>query len=911
MDIFASTILRERPCTHSQNPIRIRTSAISLMTHIAKYAAAFICASLLGVFTVLGDHISEPQARSIAARGMAALAKTHTRGATSPSLRLSYQQVADNGQADLYVYTPSEGEGFIIVAGDDCLPQIVGYSTDNRFKPDSIPAPLKNMFTRYGQLIKAMSGCLRGAQRPALRSWNAVEPLLGNLAWGQGNPYNALTPKVDGNRAPTGCVATALAQVMRYHCWPANGIGKGVYTINGKNKKTVSIDGHSYNWTTMHNSYGSTTSTEENYAVARLLYDVGVAARMSYSKWESSAFSAYAATALIENFSYSRALRAMNRMYHTSDEWEAAIQEELQAKRPVYYAGGSPGGGHAFVCDGYDGKSLYHINWGWNGLSNGYYALIELLPGSQGIGAGGGGGYITEQDMIVGVQPDYVKTDPKPLIYAEKFKIDDTKPAPGSSAIQAIVSAFNYSGKAISGNLGVEVVNAANVETAAQFKANSGDKDIKLGWGPNDTTVNISTDDLTPGTYRVFPSFYMSDTKTWERIRVPLNEPQFWTLSVGNGGEVTVLKDNAYKVSLIVTGITTPRYEGQNTVSITYTNFGSVPYNGLIGFRLVSDKSNTSFSSDGKGVYYTNSFIEPGGSVTYKDLAIDTKDATNGLKANYVQVLYDSTNQKYNPDDNLRLIPHHVLTTIPISTVKKELKSPLCKILSSTPRTCKQGDLLSVQVSVKLDDAGAYFSGPIELQFLQSDSKGTWIRGNLGRTAYVTLNGISEETLTFEGNVGVASGEYILSVGVLKYDPKENNTLWYSANPQSEGVFEEVERSITVELSSDTALSTLPIVLHLDEMKSTAVETPAQLPLRAYPNPARSVVYVQTVNGLPIRSAALYTLHGQCVKRIDLGATSTPDSAVIDVSQLPKGLYILHAFGEANGQNGSVKIVVE
>lgn len=881
------------------------------MTHIAKYAAAFICASLLGVFTVLGDHISEPQARSIAARGMAALAKTHTRGATSPSLRLSYQQVADNGQADLYVYTPSEGEGFIIVAGDDCLPQIVGYSTDNRFKPDSIPAPLKNMFTRYGQLIKAMSGRLRGAQRPALRSWNAVEPLLGNLAWGQGNPYNALTPKVDGNRAPTGCVATALAQVMRYHCWPANGIGKGVYTINGKNKKTVSIDGHSYNWTTMHNSYGSTTSTEENYAVARLLYDVGVAARMSYSKWESSAFSAYAATALIENFSYSRALRAMNRMYHTSDEWEAAIQEELQAKRPVYYAGGSPGGGHAFVCDGYDGKSLYHINWGWNGLSNGYYALIELLPGSQGIGAGGGGGYITEQDMIVGVQPDYVKTDPKPLIYAEKFKIDDTKPAPGSSAIQAIVSAFNYSGKAISGNLGVEVVNAANGETAAQFKANSGDKDIKLGWGPNDTTVNISTDDLTPGTYRVFPSFYMSDTKTWERIRVPLNEPQFWTLSVGNGGEVTVLKDNAYEVSLIVTGITTPRYEGQNTVSITYTNFGSVPYNGLIGFRLVSDKSNTSFSSDGKGVYYTNSFIEPGGSVTYKDLAIDTKDATNGLKANYVQVLYDSTNQKYNPDDNLRLIPHHVLTTIPISTVKKELKSPLCKILSSTPRTCKQGDLLSVQVSVKLNDAGAYFSGPIELQFLQSDSKGTWIRGNLGRTAYVTLNGISEETLTFEGNVGVASGEYILSVGVLKYDPKENNTLWYSANPQSEGVFEEVERSITVELSSDAALSTLPIVLHLDEMKSTAVETPAQLPLRAYPNPARSVVYVQTVNGLPIRSAALYTLHGQCLKRIDLRATSTPDSAVIDVSQLPKGLYILHAFGEANGQNGSVKIVVE
>ena len=352
-------------------------------------------------------------------------------------------------------------------------------------------------------------------------------------------------------------------------------------------------------------------------------------------------------------------------------------------------------------------------------------------------------------------------------------------------------------------------------------------------------------------------------------------------------------------------------YEGQNAISITYTNNGSVPYNGLIGFRLVSDESNTSFSSDGKGVYYTNSFIEPGSSVTYEDLVIDTKDKTNGLKANYVQILYDSTNQKYNPNDNLRLIPHHVLTTIPITTVKKELKSPLCKILSSPPSTCKQGDPLSVQVSVKLNDAGAYFSGPIELQFLQSDSKGTWIRGSLGRTAYVTLDGISEVTLTFEGNVSVAAGGYTLSVGVLKYDPKEDNTLWYSANPQSEGVFEEVERSITVELSSDAALSTLPIVLHLDEMKSTAVETPAQLPLRAYPNPARSVVYVQTGNGLPIRSAALYTLHGQCVKRIDLRATSTPDSAVIDVSQLPKGLYILHAFGEANGQNGSVKIVVE
>lgn len=881
------------------------------MTHIAKYAAAFICASLLGVFTVLGDHISEPQARSIAARGMAALAKTHTRGATAPSLRLSYQQVADNGQADLYVYTPSEGEGFIIVAGDDCLPQIVGYSTDNRFKPDSIPAPLKNMFTRYGQLIKAMSGRLVGAQRPALRSWNAVEPLLGNLAWGQGKPYNALTPKVDGNQSPTGCVATALAQVMRYHCWPANGIGKGVYTINGKNKKTVSIDGHSYNWTTMHNSYGSTTSTEENYAVARLLYDVGVAARMSYGKWESSAYSAYAATALIENFSYSRALRAMNRMYHTSDEWEAAIQEELQAKRPVYYAGGSPGGGHAFVCDGYDGKSLYHINWGWNGLSNGYYALIELLPGSQGTGAGGGGGYITEQDMIVGIQPDYVKTDPKPLIYAEKFKINATRLTPGSSAIQAVVSAFNYSGKAISGNLGVEVVNAADGKTVAQFKADSGDSNMKLGWGPNDTTISISTGDLDPGTYRVFPSFYMSDTRTWERIRVPLNEPQFWTLSVGNGGEVTVLRDNAYKVSLFITGITPPRYEGQNAISITYANFGSVPYNGLIGFRLVSDESNTSFDSDGKGVYYTNSFIEPGGSVTYKDLAIDTKDATNGLKANYVQVLYDSTNQKYNPNDDLSFIPHHVLTTIPITTVEKKLEGPLCKILTTIPDKCKQGDPLSVQVSVKQDDAEAYFSGPIELQLLQSDNNGIWIRGNLGQTAYVTLDGISEVTLTFEGNVGVAAGGYTLAVGFKKYKEDEKKTYWYTANPQTKDAKKEVERDITVEQGSDAALSTLPIVLHLDEMKSTAVESAAQLPLRAYPNPARSVVYVQTVNGLPIRSAVLYTLHGQCVKRIDLNATATPNSAIIDVSQLPKGLYILRAFGEAKGQNGAVKIVVE
>lgn len=881
------------------------------MAQVAKYAAACICASLLGIFSVFGDHISEPQARSIAARGMAAIAKSHTRGATSPRLRLTYQQVADNGQADLYVYTPSDGQGFIIVAGDDCLPQIVGYSTDNRFHPDSIPAPLKKMFSRYGQLIKAMSGRLMGPQRPALRSWNAVEPLLGNLAWGQGKPYNALIPKVNGSQSPTGCVATAMAQVMRYHCWPSNGKGNGEYTIKGKNKQTVSIDGHSYNWITMRNSYNGTTSADENYAVARLLYDVGVAVRMSYGKNESSAYSAYAAMALTENFNYNQSLRAMNRMYHTSAEWEATIQEELQAKRPVYYAGGSPEGGHAFVCDGYDGKSLYHINWGWNGLSNGYFALTELLPGSQGTGAGGGGGYITEQDMIVGIQPGYVKTDPKPLIYAEKFKINDTKPALGSSTIQAVVSAFNYSGKAINGNLGVEVINTANDETVAQFMANSDDKDIKLGWGPNDTTVNISTSDLAPGTYRVVPSFYMSDTKTWERIRVPLNEPQFWTLAVDNGGNITVGKDESHTVKLSATPAYMQLYEGQNAISITYTNNGSVPYNGLIGFRLVSDESNTSFSSDGKGVFYTNSFIEPGSSVTYEDLVIDTKDETTGLKANYVQVLYDSTNQKYNPDDNLRLIPHHVLTTIPISTVKKELKSPLCKILSSTPRTCKQGDLLSVQVSVKLNDAGAYFSGPIELQFLQSDSKGTWIRGSLGRTAYVTLNGISEETLTFEGNVGVLAGVYTLSVGVLKYASEKGTTLWYSAKPQSEGIAEEVERSVTVEQSSDAALSTLPIVLHLDEMKSTAVETPAQLPLRAYPNPARSVVYVQTVNGLPIRSAALYTLHGQCVKRIDLRATATPDSAVIDVSQLPKGLYILHAFGEANGQNGSVKIVVE
>lgn len=883
------------------------------MKYIAKLIATTLCAGIVGILSVFAEQITESQARAIASRRFnTAAAQPRTRGTSDEQLRLAYQQNAPSGQANLYVFTPANGNGFVIVAGDDCLPEILGYSDNNRFVKDSIPPQLQAIFQRYGKYIQTYSGKLLSSTAPKTRGGSAIAPLLGDIMWDQNEPYNQLTPTINKKHSPTGCVATAVAQIMRYYNWPRVGKGNGEYFIEGKTKngQSISIDGNRYNWISMLNNYPDLSNKSANQAVARLMYDVGAAVKMTYGERESSAYSSNAAKAFLENFQYSSALRLMYRQSHSSKEWEATIQEELQAKRPVYYGGGSPYGGHAFVCDGYDGNGLYHINWGWSGHSNGYYALIELLPGYQGTGAGGGGGYISGQDMIVGIEPNYShNAKPQPLLYAEDFHLAEGKNM-ASRNIEATLSAFNYSGVPITGKLGVLLYDDAG-KIVKEFTANNGAKDMKIFYGPNDKTITLTgLNTLDAGTYSAYPAFYMTDKNSWVLVNVPLNMPKIYTLTIDNSGTVTVDQDNSHTVNLDATINTSKFYSGQNSIAITFTNNGKHPYNGLIGVRLVRNGNLTTFDHGDKGVYYTNSFIEPGASVTFKTLIKSTSAYENSkVNAGHLQVLYDKTNNMYDPNDKLSFIPHDILKSIPMPIDNATLELPMAKIRNSIPSDLEQGEELTVEVDIKLDGLNNYYSGPIALQYLQEDSNGKWIRGQLGQKVYVTLTGGSNTTLTFTGKVSVAEGKYTLAVGCQKYKSEKDRIYWYTALSYTPGKSSDVERTINVNKRAATPPpTTLPIVIDFNQMNTTAVESAKNIPLIVYPNPAPTELHVETRDGQPIRSAALYSLTGHCVKRIEVESVSRQLS--IDVSQLPEGLYILRINGTLKGLHGAAKVFV-
>jgi hypothetical protein len=248
---------------------------------------------------------------------------------------------------------------------------------------------------------------------------NAVSPLLGDIKWNQGSPYNLQCPTVptgygisnEGEQSVTGCVATAMAQIMKYHEWPVQGNLSHSYIPSGwKNKgytaPALSADfaQTTYNWANMTPTYNASSTQAQQDAVATLMYHCGVSVDMNYNV-ESGAVSAAVLIALRTYFDYDLGMNYVLRDFYSASEWKDLLKTELNVGRPVFYHGNSSGGGHAFVCDGYDSNDLFHMNWGWGGSSNGYFELSALNPSTLGIG-GGSGGYNNGQGMLTGIRPN-------------------------------------------------------------------------------------------------------------------------------------------------------------------------------------------------------------------------------------------------------------------------------------------------------------------------------------------------------------------------------------------------------------------------------------------------------------------------------------------------------------------------
>lgn len=329
-----------------------------------------------------------------------------------------------------YVFPNGEGKGFTVVSGDDRLPEVVGYSDKGTYDEENLPSNYVGFMKAYEEMVGQLdNGDSRAsasiAEAKALRSSGyqqpAVAPLLGSIQWNQMIPYNKMCPMYNStDRSVTGCVATAMAQVMMYYQYPKTlQADIPAYVTRTKYLSIPQINkGESYDWNNMLPQYASyeplNYTDAQAAAVAKLLYHCGVACEMDYGP---SSGANVTPAILSTYFGYdSDLMQDLNRDVFTLAEWSQIMDKELTAKRPILYSGQSSDGGHEFVCDGTDGNGLYHINWGWGGYQDGYFDVTILNPDKGGAGSGSApDGYNQYCSMIVGIAPDNGKVD-EPLV---------------------------------------------------------------------------------------------------------------------------------------------------------------------------------------------------------------------------------------------------------------------------------------------------------------------------------------------------------------------------------------------------------------------------------------------------------------------------------------------------------------
>ncbi len=385
-----------------------------------------------------------PVKKDVAAQKAKAFLKAR-HGLESPTLSLAMQgrqKTIGMGTAvtDPYYYVFNKGnnEGFVIIAGDDCAAEVLGYVDSGSFNPADMPPNMKEMLNAYAEEIAwARANVKSSSTYQPVFARQVVAPLM-ETKWGQENPYNLDCFTLTGRQAVTGCVATALAQVMYYHKWPKNATTEiPRYTTKIRN---ITDDDYydalppvTFDWDNIQTTYNGTetSSDPKAAAVAQLMHYCGHASKMSYGTGGSAAALFDCITALNDYFGYANTPICIQRSCYTREKWEEIIYNELHHGRPVLIGGNTYyDSGHAFVCDGYDGEGFFHINWGWEGKSDGYYRLESLNPASQGMGTGvSSRGFTFKNIALVGISPTIVEdgsfTSDIPKVMVEDFKLTD------------------------------------------------------------------------------------------------------------------------------------------------------------------------------------------------------------------------------------------------------------------------------------------------------------------------------------------------------------------------------------------------------------------------------------------------------------------------------------------------------
>lgn len=386
--------------------------------------------------------ISEQDAKARVLQYLQKSERVKARGGKPIGEQLALAKV---GAEKIYAFN-LEGGGYVIASGDSRALPVLGYSDSGHIDWENMPASMKWWLKSYDEAIASLcdhqfvdGNPMDGRAMTRAETMTAIAPLLA-MHWDQMGPYYDQCPIYDGEYAPykgmrglAGCVATAMAQVMAYHQWPREAC-KAIpaydfeYAFEGKSEPCHmdALPPVTFAWDQMLNDYTNDNpgTAVQRTTVAELMRYCGQSIKMQYSPAGSGASPGLVLMALRKYFNYDQGARLLYRVFYSIAEWENLVYQELAAGRPLLYGGFSDGGGHSFVCDGYDGEGLFHINWGWSGQDDGYFSLSVLNPNNNtSAGSGSSGiGYSIDQNCFIGIKPASGSAAYEPILPSIRLK---------------------------------------------------------------------------------------------------------------------------------------------------------------------------------------------------------------------------------------------------------------------------------------------------------------------------------------------------------------------------------------------------------------------------------------------------------------------------------------------------------
>lgn len=511
-------------------------------------------------------------------------------------------------------------QGYVIVSGDDEMTELVGYAENGFFDAENVPPQMQLWLDGYAEYVAAVQSGKAKARKILLSDSPSVvvEPLV-TTKWNQDAPFNNFAPEYtdDNNntqRCATGCAATAMAQIMKFHNWPEQGVGHYSYEHQSFGTISSNFSEHVYDWTNMIDRYNNGEySNVQADAVALLMKDCGVSLNMNYGP--VSGASIYSYTPAFKNyFRYSS--RTVNRSGCETAEFTKIITDELQEGRPIIYCGTGEDGGHAFVVDGYDTNYFLHVNWGWGGYSDGYFDMNYMDP--TGLGIGGGSGAFKWNQGIVLARPLKDGVEPYEFIQQLCFVLfndvqggifcEQEMPAnKGDDVTILLRNTANLSGESFFGSLNVGVFdNSGALVTMGneeRIENNNGEL-LEFQSGSLysvDLPMTLNTAGIADGNY-IVRAMSKANGDVWRKFA----STDCLNMTVADGK--VYLSAPTPNISMVGIGsYDTATYKGFSfNADVTVHNSSSIPVDGSIMFTVTDSETGDALSGSLRAIVYDN-----------------------------------------------------------------------------------------------------------------------------------------------------------------------------------------------------------------------------------------------------------------------------------------------------------------